>query len=129
MITLQQKGIDVVMKYEKKQKRFPIDVHNDKNYAGMDLLSIDLKKEQKPRLIEVKASNRPSSIPDAYISEFTAKLKLRATHLYVVNFVNGKPILAIFPKKEVDKYKHTVFEHVRFSNTLKTNIEKFRVKL
>jgi len=129
MTSLQQKGIDVVIKYEKKQKRFPIDVHSDKNYAGMDILSIDLKKEQNPRLIEVKASNRPKSIPDAYISEFTAKLKLRATHLYVVNFVDGEPKLAIFSKKVVDKYEHKVFEHVRCNNKLSTNIENYRVKL
>lgn len=129
MISLQQKGINVVLKYEKKEKRFPLDVHNDKNYAGMDVISIDIKKEQKPRLIEVKSSNGPKSIPDAFITEFTENLKFRPTHLYVVNFVNGKPKLAIIPKKEVDKYTHTVFPHVRFNNTLKTNIENYRVKL
>ena len=129
MTSLQQKGIDVVIKYEKKQKRFPVDVHKNKEYAGMDIISIDVKMGQNPRLIEVKASNSASNIPDAYISEFTANLKLRATHLYVVNFVDGKPKLAIFPKKEVDKYKHKVFEHVRFNNTLKTNIKNYRVKL
>lgn len=129
MTSIQQKGLNVVMEYEKKQDRYPIDVHSDLNYAGMDIISIDIKKKQNPRLIEVKASNRPRSIPDAFISEFTANLKLRATHLYVVNFIDSKPSLAIIPKKEVDKYKHTIFPHVRFNNTLKTNIKEYRVKL
>jgi hypothetical protein len=129
MTSLQQKGIDVVMKYERKQKRFPLDVHKDKNYVGMDIISVDIKKKQNPRLIEVKSSNDPKSIPDAFITEVTENLKLRATHLYVVNFVNGKPKLAIIPKNEVDKHKHSVFPHVRFSSSLKTHIDDFRVEL
>ncbi len=125
---LTEKGIKYVLNYEKEQKRKPIDVSKNKNFVGFDIISIDPKKNDH-RLIEVKATETEKGIPDAYANEFTRNLKFVATHLYVVKFKGNKSTLYIIPKKEIDKYEHKIFPHVRFNHKLKTEIEKFKVKI
>ncbi|MFA4855262.1 MAG: hypothetical protein WC634_01575 [archaeon] len=135
MVSLQVEGLKVVIEYEQKQGRTVFDVHSDKTYGGMDLLSVDLKGKELPRLIEVKASKSEDSIPDCYNSEFIESfsgLRFRATHLYAVNIKEaGKPKLAIIPKKEIDKYarEHIKLTNIRLARGITKRIKEFRVKL
>ncbi len=43
---LAQKGIDIVIKYETANGRFPTDVQSNRKYSGMDIISVDLKKKK-----------------------------------------------------------------------------------
>lgn len=121
------KGVHIVMEYEKRNKRRPTDVSRSRDIRGFDILSFD--KDDKIRTIEVKTTSKKSAIPDAYRSEFTPSLQLIATHLYVVTDIDGDPKLHILKRKDIKNSELRVLEHVRFPSKLQKKLKDFRVEL
>jgi Holliday junction resolvase-like predicted endonuclease len=69
-----------------------------KKWIGYDLMAMRKKEFQ---FVEVKGTEKEFAIPDMVETEFTRKLTMIATHLYVVGNLNSskkKPILYVIPR-------------------------------
>ena len=133
-----RKAVKIVLEYEIKQGREPIDMQTNSKFKGFDVLSFS-KDKTDIRVIEVKGTAvKGWGIPDLYENELTRTKKLVATHLYLVKFnpeTKEFEKLFIIPSGE---FKSDDFDsHLQFSvksnfytrNTNQEKLDKFEVKL
>jgi|SRR3990167_1113210 len=100
-MSVENRAINFVIKYEKKQKRKVENVSHSRHVAhrGFDLIS---KKGSDVRQIEVKGTTKENGIPDPYWTEFNLKKRLVATHLYVVYLPDrGRTRLYIIRRNDI----------------------------
>lgn len=128
-------GINVVEKYLKKEYK-GAEIENvahrrdSKKPKGCDLV---VSHKGKTIKIEVKATRKEFSIPDAFETEFK-KGKFVADYLYLVTQVDAKPKIYKIEKRLIDKHskKHREVTHMKFASALKTelknNPKKYRVR-
>mgnify|MGYP001613299699 FL=1 len=87
--SVSRKAVKIVMDYERKQGREPIDTQTNAKFKGFDVLSFS-KDKKEIRAIEVKGTAVENwGIPDLHENELTRGKKLVATHLYLVKFKAG----------------------------------------
>jgi hypothetical protein len=132
-----RRAVKIVMEYETKNNREPVDMQTNSKFKGFDVLSFS-KDKKDIRAIEVKGTAVEGwGIPDLYENELTRSGKLVATHLYLVKFKpNTKEFekLFIIPASE---FKLDDFEgHIQYAiksnfytrNKIKDKLDKFEVK-
>ena len=87
---VEQKALQIVMKYERKQGRFPKDVSSKR--CGYDI-------ESSNRLIEVKEQSHPSGDFIQLYKKLFVKLAKRISqyYIYVVYDIRNQPKLKIIP--------------------------------
>jgi len=95
----EEKAVSLVMEYERKRGWNPRNVSRNRDFIGYDIISIGPENEN--RLIEVKETNNRYGIPDMTETEFTRKLTMIATHLYIVGNIDKEPLLYIIPRKDL----------------------------
>ena len=98
-----------------------------KKWIGYDLLAI---RDREFRFIEVKGTEKEFSIPDMIETEFTRKLTLIATHLYIVGNLNNPrktPILYEIPREAFSRRNFTLKKIIHFKRKFdKDFMQKFR---
>ena len=96
---IEQKAIAAATRYLTNRGYVVEDVSKNREHRGYDLIA-----EQNGVLlkIEVKGCSHLWGIPDPYVTEFDANLKLVADFLYVVYFIDGeKPTVCIIPRDAI----------------------------
>ena len=130
-----RKAVKIVIDYEVKQGREPVDVHSNRRFKGCDILSFS-KDKKDIRVIEVKGTAVKNwGIPDLAENEVTRSGQLVATHLYLVKFnPNTKDFekLFIIPASEFSAEDFIEFRTYRIKSNLYTrnnNLKKFKVEI
>jgi len=132
--SISKKAILIVMEYERKHGREPIDVHSNRRFKGCDVLSIS-EDRNDIRIIEVKGTAVEKwGIPDLAENEVTRSGQLTAHYLYLVKF---KPKtekfekLFIIPAQDLSKEDFQEFKSYRIKNNFYTrhnNLEDYNEK-
>jgi len=130
-----RKAVKIVMDYEIKQDREPIDVQTNRRFKGCDVLSFS-KDKKDIRIIEVKGTAVKNwGIPDLYENEVTRSGQLVATHLYLVKFNSDTKEfekLFVIPASEFSADDFQKFSSYRVKSNFYTRsekLEKFKVKV
>lgn len=100
------KEMDLVIAYEKKQGRTPVDVH-DKHDVGCDIICED-------RFIEVKKRDMKYGFVFITENEFQTFLKNKNAYLYIVYYEGEKSKLKIFDRDTVIGNMHPATVRYRF---------------
>ncbi len=112
------KEMDLVMDYEKKQGRNPVDVSNRRN------VGCDIKCED--RFIEVKKRDMKYDFVFITENEFQTFLKNKNAYLYVVYYEDGKAKLKIFDRDTVIGNSHlaTIRYRIHMRKAIKEHSEE-----
>lgn len=98
-----------------------------KKWIGYDLVAMRKKEFQ---FVEVKGTKKEFAIPDMVETEFTRKLTMIATHLYVVGNLNSpkkKPILYVIPREAFKRNNFATKRIVHFKRKFdKEFTEKYK---
>lgn len=98
-----------------------------KKWIGYDLVAMRRKEFQ---FVEVKGTKKEFAIPDMVETEFTRKLTMIATHLYVVGNLNNpkkKPILFVIPREAFKRNNFATKRMVHFKKKFDDEFaEKYR---
>lgn len=123
-----RKAVELILKYERDRGFKPLDVSRNRTFIGYDIISRG--PDDEVRLIEVKGTSHEWGIPDMVDTEFTPRLTLLATHLYVVGNITKTPKLYIVPRKDLkpEYLEKKITYHVKraFQNQLP---EKYFIKV
>ncbi len=130
---ISRKAVKIVMRYEIKNGRKPIDTQTNAKFKGFDVLSFS-KDKKDIRTIEVKGTAVKNwGIPDLFENELTRSGKLVATHLYLVKFNKNKNFekLFIIPASAFKAEDFNQFTSYRVKSNFYTRnnkLNKFKVK-
>lgn len=116
-------GVKIVIDYLGSKGYTCTDVQKNSSESGCDIIA---KNKKRIYRVEVKTTQSDKGISDCHSTEFNNQNKFIADLLYVVRLDNNFNLnsIDILTKKQINTYKHSRVERIRFSSKLKTDLFK-----